>query len=95
MTQSQGKLLAPKGVELREINGQVLEVHKLNAIGRSKMLTIPATWCRLYLGDDDLVRFAYEEETGIITIAPVIAISGKGKKVGLFFTSAEKAEAKQ
>lgn len=95
MTQPQGKLRAPKGTELREVNGQVLEVHKLNLIGRSRLLTIPAMWCRLYVGDDNLVRFDYEEETGIITIAPVIAISEKGKRVGLFFSSAEEAEVSQ
>lgn len=93
MTQPQGKLRAPKGIELREVNGEVLEVRKLNPIGRSRLLTIPAMWCRLYVGDDDLVRFDYNEATGIITIAPIIAISEKGKRVGLFFTSAEKAEA--
>lgn len=93
MALSQGKLRAPKGVELREIDGQVLEVHKLNPVGRSKLLTIPAMWCRLFLGDDNLVRFDYEEETGIITIAPIIAISEKGKQVGVFFTTAKEAEA--
>lgn len=95
MTQPQGKLRAPKGVELREVNGQVLEVHKLNPIGRSRLLTIPAMWCRLYVGDDNLVRFDYDEESGIITIAPIIAISEKGRQVGLFFTSAKEAEVSQ